>query len=65
MGRRVGDVARDCTCPLAVRPPATSLSPRFACAQGKGMTGRGRGLHGNGAHSPFSAAPCLVRKRGV
>ena len=72
MGRRVGDVARDCTRPLAARPPATSLSPCFACAQGKGTTGRGRGLRGNGARAvpsghtpPFSAAPRLVRKRGV
>ena len=50
VGCRVGDVARDHTCPFATRPPATLLSTRFACVQGKGTTGRGGGggLRGNG-----------------
>ena len=67
VGCRVGDVARDRTCPFATRPPATLLSTRFACAQGKGMTGRGGGGGCTAmgacdwAHSPFSAAPCEVR----
>ena len=48
VGCRVGDVARGRTCPFAARPPATLLSTRFACAQGKGTTGRGGG--GGAAH---------------